>query len=69
MKKVINDFREALDRAILRSLEATHAKALGYNYEEVWAMGIACAQLGLRETEIHDVLIRGLRVDSPERKD
>ena len=32
-------------------------------------MGVACAQVGLREDEIIDVLIRGLKVDSPERKD
>ena len=69
MKRAIKDFREVFDRAILRSLEAVHARALGYDYEEVWAMGIACAQVGLREDEIRDVLIRGLRVDSPERKD
>ena len=69
MKKLLNDIREAFDRAILRSLEAVHARALGYDYNEVWAMGIACAQVGLREDEIRGVLIRGLRVDSPERKD
>ena len=69
MKRIFNEFREAFDRAILRSLEVIHAKALGYDYDEVWAMGIACAQVGLRENEIRDVLIRGLRVDSPERKD
>lgn len=39
MKKSIEDFREVFDRAILRSLEAVHARALGYDYEEVWAMG------------------------------
>lgn len=65
MKKAVNNFREVFDRAILRSLEAIHAKALGYDYDEVWEMGVACAQVGLRETEIRDVLIRGLRVDSP----
>lgn len=69
MKKAIKDFRETFDHAILRILEAVHARALGYDYEEVWAMGVTCAQVGLREDEIKDVLIRGLRVDSPERKD
>lgn len=69
MKKAIKDLCEVFDRAILRSLEAVHARALGYHYEEVWAMGIACAQVGMREDEIRDVLIWGFRVDSPERKD
>lgn len=60
MKKILNDFLEAFDQAVLRSLERVQARTLGYDYEEVWAMGVACAQVGLRPEEIHDVIVKGL---------